>query len=167
MSPRRPVSRIDVLDVDQARSRELAALVNRAFLIEAHLAEGDRIQAEEIARLASLPSAAFLGVFEDQALVGCVLADTRDGNRGYIGLLAVEPEHAGQGLGHALMTQAEAHLRQHGCRTAFITVVDQRTELFPIYERRGYRRDGTTLPFSRETKVPCELVVLSKGLEPD
>ena len=158
---------INVLAVDQARSRELATLVNRAFLIESHFVDGDRIQPVEIARLASQPSAAFLGVFQDQALVGCVLADTRDGSRGYIGLLAVEPERAGHGLGRALMTHAEAHLRRHGCRTAFITVVDQRTELFPIYERRGYRRDGTTLPFTRETKVPCVLVVLSKQLEPN
>jgi GNAT superfamily N-acetyltransferase len=76
----------------------------------------------------------------------------------------VEPARAGQGLGGELMTHAEAHLQGRGCRTVFITVVDQRTELFPIYERRGYRRDGTTLPFRRQTKVPCVLVVLSKSL---
>jgi hypothetical protein len=46
----------------------------------------------------------------------------------------------------------------------YITVVDQRAGLFPTYERWGYERDGTTLPFSRETKVPCVLVVLSKAL---
>jgi hypothetical protein len=43
-------------------------------------------------------------------------------------------------------------------------VLDQRTDLFPIYERRGYRRDGTTLPFRRQTKVPCVLVVFEKDL---
>jgi GNAT superfamily N-acetyltransferase len=155
---------VDVLAVNQARSRELAALVNRAFLIEAHFVDGDRIQPAEIARLAAQPSAAFLGVIEDRTLVGCVLADARDGNRGYIGLLAVEPQRAGHGLGRALMTHAEEYLRRQGCRTAFITVVDQRTELFPIYERRGYRRDGTTFPFPREAKVPCVLVVLKKTL---
>ena len=166
-SPLVPDRRVDVLAVDEARSRELAALVNRAFVIEAHFVEGDRITAAEIARLASQPSAAFLAVFEGQTLAGCVLADARDGDRGYIGLLAVEPARAGQGLGRELMTQAEAYLRRHGCRTVYMTVVDQRTELFPIYERRGYRRDGTTLPFPRETKVPCVLVVLSKQLEPN
>ncbi len=161
-----PGRRIDILVIDEARSRELAALVNRAFLIEAYFVDGDRITAAEIARLASRPSAALLGAFEDQTLAGCVLADARDGDRGYIGLLAVEPSRAGQGLGGELMTQAETHLRRQGCRTAYITVVDQRTELFPTYERRGYRRDGTTLPFSRETKVPCALVVLEKSLVP-
>ena len=156
--------RIERLAIDETRSREVAALVNRAFVIEARFVEGDRIQAAEIARLASQPSAAFLGLFEDQTLAGCVLADARDGHRGYIGLLAVEPARAGQGLGRELMTQAEAHLRRHGCRTVFVTVVDQRTELFPIYERRGYRPDGTTLPFARHTKVPCVLVVFEKAL---
>jgi GNAT superfamily N-acetyltransferase len=160
----RPGRRIELLALDRARSQELAALVNRAFVIEARFVEGDRIEAAEIARLASQPSAAFLGVFEDQTLVGCVLADARDGNRGYIGLLAVEPARAGQGLGRELMTHAETHLQRRGCRTVFITVLDQRTDLFPIYERRGYRRDGTTLPFRRQTKVPCVLVVFEKDL---
>ena len=159
-----PAQRIEVMEIDDARARDLAALVNRAFLIEARFVEGDRIAAAEIARLAAQPAAAFLGLFRDHALAGCVLVDARDGVRGYIGLLAVEPAHAGQGLGRDLLTHGEAHLRRQGCRTVFITVVDQRTELFPIYERRGYRRDGTTLPFPRETTVPCVLVVLSKSL---
>src|SRR5687767_12756150 len=110
------------------------ALVNRAFLIETHFVEGDRITPAEIARLASQASSAFLGLFEDQTLAGCVLADARDGDRGYIGLLAVESSRAGQGLGRELLTRAEVHLRQRGCRTVYVTVVDQRTDLFPTYE---------------------------------
>ena len=152
--------------MDDTRARELAALVNRAFVIEARFVEGDRITAAEIARLAAQPTTVFLGLFEDQVLTACVLADVRDGVRGYIGLLAVQPARAGQGLGRDLLRHAEAYLRQQGCRIAFITVVDQRTELFSLYERGGYRRDGTTLPFPRETKVPCVLVVLSKELGP-
>jgi ribosomal protein S18 acetylase RimI-like enzyme len=150
--------------VDEARAAEMAGLINRAFSVEAVFVEGDRTTGGEIERLAAQPSAAFLGVIEDDTIIGCVLADARDGDRGYIGLLAVEPARAGQGLGRELMTQAEAHLRRHGCRTVFITVVDQRTELFPIYERRGYAREGAALPFPRVTKRPCVLVVLSKPL---
>lgn len=161
-----PDRRIEALAVDGALARDVAALVNRAFVIEARFVAGDRITADEIARLAVQPSAVFLGLLEDDVLAGCVLADARDGARGYIGLLAVEPSRAGRGLGRDLLSHAETHLRQRGCRSVFITVVDQRTELFPIYERRGYRRDGTTRPFPRKTEVPCVLVVLEKTLSP-
>jgi predicted N-acetyltransferase YhbS len=136
-----------------------------AFEVEAWFVDGDRTSAAQIQSLADgSPDNAFFVVRDGSTIEGCVLAERIDATRGYIGLLAVSPSKQGAGIGNQLLTHAEGYLRTLGCQTVQITVVDLRTELFPYYEARGYRRTGEVAPFPREAKTPCELVAMAKPL---
>jgi len=97
--------------------------------------------------------------------VGSVYAERGSTGRGYIGLLAVEPELKGRGTGKRLMQSAEEWCRSAGCADVDIRVVNVRTELFPFYAALGYdvlsEQPFADLP----TKVPCHFVVMTKRLQ--
>lgn len=150
-------------DLQQVGADAIAVLVNRAFVVEAWFAEGDRTTAEAIQALLASSAGTFLVATDAGALVGCVYAERRTVTRGYIGLLAVEPARSGEGIGSRLMALAEEHLAREGCDAIDISVVNLRTELFPYYEQRGYRV-GETLPFPRPSVVACHLVSMTKTL---
>jgi predicted N-acetyltransferase YhbS len=145
-----------------ADAEALAALVNRAFLVERFFVEGDRTSADEVRGL--LSRGAFLSIDDGGAPIACVYVQLR-GERGYFGLLSVEPSRQGEGLGRRLVLAAEEHCRAAGCRAIDILVVDLREELPPFYERLGYSRTGTQ-PFSdpERAKRPCHFIAMSKPL---
>lgn len=157
--------RIEKVRVDAAMAGTIAGLVNQAFKVETFV-DGDRIAPEAVGRLAESTAAAFFVAFDDETPIGTVYTEVRAQGRGYFGLLAVDGVRQGAGLGHRLVSHAEDYLRDRGCDTIEITVVDRRTDLFPYYEKRGYRVDGRTLPFPREAKEPCVLVYMSRTLPP-
>jgi GNAT superfamily N-acetyltransferase len=101
-------------------------------------------------------------------LAGCVYAELR-GERGYFGLLAVDPTMQRSGLGSRLMDAAEQYCREAGCQFMDLTVVNLREELPEFYRRRGYAESGSgTEPFpaAARAKMPCHLVRMSKPLIP-
>lgn len=149
---------------DAVTAGAIADLINHAFAVEAFFVDGDRTTETQILSLLGGPDKAFFLVRDAGRVVGCVLAERIDEMRGYIGLLAVAADKQGTGIGHRLLTSAEAHLRALGCQSAEITVVDLMTDLFPYYEARHYRRTGAIVPFPRRAKQPCELVVMAKLL---
>ncbi len=141
----------------------VAALVNQAFQVEKFFKVGERTDEAEVR--AHLGSGRFLLLEDERGLAGCLYVELR-GEHGYLGMLAVPPDRQRQGLGMRLMAAGEEFCREMGCRFADITVVDLRTELPPLYERRGYRVTGTA-PFPAETmpvKLPCSFVTMSKPL---
>lgn len=148
----------------QETAAAISHLINHAFQVEAWFVEGARTSPPEVLTLLHSPSSAFFVAVEDGRIIACVYADQVAPDLGYIGLLAVEPGHAGAGLGRRLMARAEEHLRALGCASVEITVVDLRVELFPFYERLGYRRTGETFAFPRPVMHPCHLVVMRKPL---
>src|SRR5262245_28803845 len=142
---------------------DIAALINQAYQVERFFVEGNRTSEAEIAAL--MGKGAFLVAHDSNGrLIGSVYAESRADNRGYIGLLAVDPSAQGGGLGSRLMETAEQHLRERGTRDVDISVVNLRLELPPFYERRGYRADRT-LPFTdtRATRA-CHFIVMTKSL---
>ncbi len=149
---------------DAGTAVRIADLINDAFKVEAAFVDGDRTSGNEVLALLSSPSNVFYLAHDGTALVGCIYAEPVAVDRGYIGLLAVEPSFQGGGIGQRLLAHAEDYLRHLGCAVAEITVVDQRTDLFPYYVARGYQRTGAVLPFPRESKQPCALVVMAKPL---
>ena len=151
--------------IRQAHEDDAAALVrliNAAFQVERFFLGSDRLNLAEVR--SRMERGVFL-LFEDSGgLVGCVYAELR-GERGYIGLLSVEPERQKSGLGRVLMNAAEQYFREKNCRIAELRIVNLRTELPPYYRHFGYREAGTE-PFPKEIPaiLPCSFIVMVKEL---
>ncbi|HEV1993536.1 MAG TPA: GNAT family N-acetyltransferase, partial [Candidatus Acidoferrum sp.] len=95
-------------------------------------------------------------------LAGCVYVEIR-GDRGYLGLLGVDPQRQGTGLGRKLMDAAENFFREAGCLAADLRIVSARTLLPAFYRHLGYLETGTA-PFASDVpaKVPCHYILMSK-----
>jgi len=142
----------------------IVQLVNAAYAIETFFG-GTRTDAKAVAEL--MEKGEFL-VAESASgrLLACVYTEVQ-GERGYFGMLAVEPSRQGSGLGRRMVGAAEEFCRNHGCKWVDITVLSLRPELLPLYRKLGYSETGTEAfhpPQSREVGVACHLIVMSKGL---
>ena len=137
----------------------LARLINDAFVVEAFFKIGDRTSADEITALMHA-GGEFLVLDGD----GCVYVKCA-GDRGYFGMLSIDPAKQRQGLGRRLIDAAEARARERGCRFMDIHIVNLREELPAYYRRLGYVEHGT-LPFSEPDRAsrPCFFIVMSKSL---
>ena len=151
-----------VRDATAADVEAIARLVNRAFLVERFFVEGDRTSPAEISRM--LESGAFLLAEAEGRLVACVYVELR-GERGYFGMLSVDPSRQGEGLGRRLVDAAEDRCRRAGCSVMEIHVVDLRRELPPLYRRLGYVEAGTEpFPDTERAKLPARFIVMTKPL---
>jgi len=141
----------------------IAALVNRAYVVESFFVDGDRTSVDEVA--AMLGRGSFLLVEDGGTPVATVYVEVGD-ERGYFGLLSVEPGLQGQGLGRLLVDAAEAQCGAAGCTVMDIRVVDVRAELPPFYRWLGYRETGSEpFPHDGGAKMPCRFIVMSKTLD--
>jgi len=138
----------------------IAAVINAAFEVERFFVEGSRTNVDEI--LEYMRKGMFLVAEGGGGITGCVYVEPQ-GERGYFGLLAVEPREKGRGLGRLMVAAAEDDLRRAGCQVVDIRVVDLRTELVPFYRRLGYEETGTE-PFPTQTRRPCHFIRMSKTL---
>jgi ribosomal protein S18 acetylase RimI-like enzyme len=148
-------------DADRAR---LIPLINSAFSIETFL-EGTRTDEQGLA--AMMQEGDLLAAEDGNGrLVGCVYTEVR-GERGYMGMLAVDPQFQGKGLGTQIMVAAEDHLRRNGCKAVDILVLNLRTELPPIYRRHGFVETGRQnhgLHRTIKPGVEWYFIVMSKDL---
>ena len=150
--------------VRTARPEEAADLVrviNAAYEVERFFVDGDRTSADEVR--ASMDRGWFLVLEDGGGLAGCVYLERR-GERGYFGLLAVDPAKKGRGLGRMLVAAAEDELGRAGCRAVDIHVVNLREELPPFYRRLGYAESGTAPFEDPRLKRPCHFIRMSKPL---
>ena len=147
---------------EPADASAIARLVNAAFRPERFFTDADRTDPEKVGAL--LRKGKFLLHFEDGVLAGCVYFELR-GERGYFGLLAVDPQRQRSGIGARLIAAAEQHCRSAGCRFMDLTFVNVRQELPAYYQQFGYVENGT-LPFPADqvTTIPVHLVQMSKPL---
>jgi ribosomal protein S18 acetylase RimI-like enzyme len=143
-------------------AENIARLVNAAFRPERFFVDGDRTNPEKVRVL--LQKGKFLLVEEAGALVGCVYVELH-GERGYFGLLAVDPALQRSGLGSRMVAAAEEYCRAANCHFMDLTIVNLRAELPPFYHRLGYTESGI-LPFpsDQHPNQPCHLVKMSKPL---
>jgi GNAT superfamily N-acetyltransferase len=152
---------VHVRDATASDAEAIASLVNRAFLVERFFVEGDRTSLAEISRL--LETGRFL-LAETDRLVACVYVERR-GERGYFGMLSVDPSRQGEGLGRLLVSAAEEQCRREGCNVMEIHVVDLRRELPPLYRRLGYVEVGTEpFPDTERAKQTARFIVMTKPL---
>jgi GNAT superfamily N-acetyltransferase len=140
----------------------IAALVNAAFRPERFFIDADRTNPQKLAAL--FQKGKFILLYENEALAGCVYAELR-GERGYFGLLAVDPTRQHSGFGARLIVAAEDHCRAAACRFMDLTFVNVRPELPGYYRRFGYVENGV-LPFPPDQipNQPVHLVQMSKAL---
>lgn len=137
-------------------------LVNIAFRLERFFLDEDRVDLDKVRAL--MAQGEFLLAEEEGKLAGCVYVELR-GERGYFGLLAVDPARQKSGLGSRLITAAEDHCRAAGCRLMDLTIVNLRKELPAFYGARGYVESGTEpFPAAAHAKIPCHLVRMTKPL---
>jgi GNAT superfamily N-acetyltransferase len=140
----------------------LERLINAAFVVERFFKVGDRITAEGIR--AEQARGTFLLLERDGVPIGSVYVELR-GDRGYIGMVSVDPQRQGGGFGRALMAAAEDYCRRNGARHADLRIVNLRAELPPFYRRLGYVDSGTE-PFSEPAQAtqPCHFLLMTKPL---
>lgn len=145
-----------------ADAEALTVLINAAFRVELSFIEGDRTNPDGVRTY--MEKGKFLLVEDVTGLAGCVYVELR-GDRGYLGLLAVEPSRQGTGLGRRLMAAAEDFFREAGCVAVDLRVVSARAPLPPFYRHLGYLETGTA-PLAPEVpaRVSCHYILMSKTL---
>ena len=87
-----------------------------------------------------------------EAVVASVMAGW-DGHRGWISFLAVHTDRQHEGLGTALLAEAERLLTEAGCPKVMLMVRTGNEGVLGFYEHQGWSRD--------------DVVVLGKRLVPD
>ena len=71
-------------------------------------------------------------------LCGISLASMVAPECGHITQICVSPAVKGTGVGHALLRQSLTTLREHGCRSASLTVTAANQDAVELYERVGF-----------------------------
>jgi GNAT superfamily N-acetyltransferase len=106
----------------------------------------------------------FLMLTQGVSLTACVYVKL-NGDRCYIGLLAVDPEKQKSGIGARMMHEAEDLGRRAGCKFADIRTVSVRPELPVIYRKLGYAESGVeSAAVIKTATMPVHFVTMSKPL---
>ncbi len=153
---------ISIRSAGKKDEEAIVRLVNTAFLVELFFIERDRTNPETVRTL--MEKGKFLLAEDGPSLVGCVYVELR-GERGYLGMLSVEPARQGMGLGRQLIDAAENFFLDSGCRFSDLLIVNVRTELLTMYLKLGYVETGTAVYKERvPTKMPVHFIAMSKSL---
>jgi ribosomal protein S18 acetylase RimI-like enzyme len=142
---------------DEADVPAIVALVESAYrgeasragwTTEADLLDGQRTDAEGVARILRTPGSIVLLAETEGHLLACCQLEQRPAAEAYFGMFSVQPAGQGRGVGRQVLAEAERIARDEWAATTMImTVLAQRAELIAWYERRGYRRTGEQRPF--------------------
>ena len=153
---------ISIRDANLNDAEAIARLVNAAFLVEQFFIERDRTNPEVVRGL--MKKGKFLLAEDERALVGSIYVELR-GERGYFGMLSIEPSRQRLGVGRRLVEAAEKYFRNAGCRWSDLKIVNVRAELQTLYRRWGYMETGTA-PYDDPvpTKMPVHFILMSKPL---
>lgn len=90
-------------------------------------------------KLAVQPELFLVAVDPADRVVGSVMAGY-DGHRGWLYYLASDPGHRGQGIGRALVVEAERRLLAYGCPKVQLMVRTENEQAMAFYDRLGYER---------------------------
>lgn len=146
---------------------EIIRVSNQAYAVEVFCIKGDRTDVADVAY--RMGTGAFLVIDSEQPgrLLASVYMSFPKAGRGYLGILAVDPQAQGRGLSKRLLEAVEERCRQAGCAFLDLTVVNLRKDLFPFYAKQGFSASDV-LPFPRPEKLiqPCRLVQMTKALRP-
>ena len=99
---------------------------------------------EDLRRAEHQPNASVILGVENLAVVASVMVGV-DGHRGWIYYLSVEPTLQRQGLGRAMMQEAERWLAAAGAPKLQLMVRDANVTAAAFYERLGLERQSVTV----------------------
>lgn len=137
----------------------------RGWTHEADLLDDERTSDAELAETVGSAASRVLLAEIDGALAGTVTITNVGEARAYLGMLCVDPDLQAEGLGRALIADAEdLAVEAFGAQVMEMTVIEARPELIAWYERRGYTRSGEMRPFPNGETMPFRMVVLEKAL---
>ena len=134
----------------------LVRVINRAYVVEAHLFHGDRTDEAEVRERLERPNACFLVIDAPDGGPAPARWPERCSWR-FAASAATSaccpsiPDWQGRGLARQLISAAEAHATAARCDVMDIDVVDLRTELPGFYTMFGYVPAGST-PYASETR---------------
>ena len=153
---------ISLRDANRNDAEAIARLVNAAFLVERFFIERDRTDPETVRGLMS--KGKFILAENEQGLLGSIYLELR-GERGYFGMLSIDPSRQKMGVGHRLVDAAEKYFRDAGCLWSDMKIVSVREELLTLYRRWGYAETDTA-PYDdpAPTKMPAHFILMSKPL---
>jgi len=81
---------------------------------------------------------------------------------GLVGMIYVQPDHIGTGLGHQLLTRSEANLDLMGYTTYVLDVFAANTHAIEFYKRHGYVRVSNKTFDASEGKIyPLDIMAKS------
>jgi predicted N-acetyltransferase YhbS len=150
-------------EAGSADADRIAALVNRAFLAESWFKSTDRTNAAQVREL--LNKGVFLLLEEEARLLACVYLEPR-GVRVYLGMLSVEQDVQGRGLGRRMMQEAEDFSRRAGHVAIDLRIVHVREELPPYYRKLGYVESGTEPAQNFPgVNIPIHFLLMTKSLQ--
>jgi GNAT superfamily N-acetyltransferase len=142
----------------------LLALINRAFAVEKFFVDRERITAEQLD--ACLAGGIFFVLEEPGASPTASLYFEQRGDRAYIGMLSVNPDRQGHGIGRQMMAHAEQYAHARGCHGVDIRVVNLREELPPFYRSLGYVEIGRSEPVDDPgASKPYHFILMAKELD--
>ncbi|MBX5327170.1 MAG: GNAT family N-acetyltransferase [Candidatus Bathyarchaeia archaeon] len=107
------------------------------------------------------PNGCFIAEHENQK-VGHVFTVNYD-KLGWIGLLIVNPEHRGKGIGTQLMKKAIQYLEKKGTKTIGL---DAEQKAAPLYERLGFKKAYDSLRFTKQTQKHTWIPTQTKNILP-
>lgn len=144
----------------------------RGWTHEADLLDGQRTDPDALEAMIADPRQHLLAAWDGREPLACIALTEKDDRRVYVGMVTVDPERQGGGMGRQLLDTAEHYAATAlGATRAEMTVIAQRTELIQWYERRGYVLTGERRPFPHgdarfglPTRDDLEFVVLEKLL---
>jgi ribosomal protein S18 acetylase RimI-like enzyme len=157
---------------------ELNNLVNGAYrgdsgrqgwTTEADLIDGTRLDEAILRDLINRNDTVVLTYREGGTLLGCVEL-RQEGPRLYLGMLSVQPNTQGKGIGKRLLAAAEGHALSIDCSVITMVVISVRSELIAWYQRHGYVLTGERKPFVTPDerwgipKSTLEFVLMEKQL---
>ena len=76
------------------------------------------------------------------AIVGTIAVSVVSREEGHLRGMAVLPESQGRGVAELLLTAAEAHLRERGCKRVTLDTTAPLKRAIRFYEMHGYRATG-------------------------
>ena len=143
---------------------EVVRVTNAAYRVEDFFINGDRTNADEVRERMTKANAGFLVADALTGLAASVYFEVR-GDRGYFGMLSVDPAHQKRGHSKALIAAVESHCRAAGCVALDIDVVNLRLELPAYYAALGFVETGTA-PFENPRAMrPAHLITMSRPID--